>query len=77
MGGSFVTIATSWLNEFGATEIKAWVTTSNTAAIEFYESRGFVATGVSVKFPSDPSLKAVRVRLVIKCLSVSDEFYTT
>jgi len=56
LGAMLVRTAQLWLASLGAEEVYAWVTSTNTNAITFYESLGFEATDTTKQLPSNPSL---------------------
>lgn len=56
IGARLVRAAHLWLASLGATKVYAWVTSTNTNAIAFYESLGFEATETVERLPSNRSL---------------------
>jgi ribosomal protein S18 acetylase RimI-like enzyme len=56
VGAMLVRAARRWLASSGATKVYAWVTSTNTKAIAFYESLGFEATETAGRPPSNRSV---------------------
>jgi ribosomal protein S18 acetylase RimI-like enzyme len=54
IGKKIVSVVVAWLKERGTAKIYAWVANSNSTAIGFYKSLGFVPTGETAKLPSNP-----------------------
>ncbi|PHV13217.1 GNAT family N-acetyltransferase [Chitinimonas sp. BJB300] len=58
-GGRLVDTATRWLAEQGVERINAWVVETNTTALRFYETLGFVRDKNRRQMPSSPEAQEI------------------
>jgi ribosomal protein S18 acetylase RimI-like enzyme len=60
-GGRLVDTATRWLADQGAERINAWVGETNTTALRFYQTLGFVITDQVRPMPHQPDVREVLI----------------
>jgi GNAT superfamily N-acetyltransferase len=65
IGRLLVAAVVQWARDHDATSVELWVTETNAAARQLYESCGFVLSGEQQTLPSHPSLSEVAMRLVL------------
>ncbi len=62
VGEALVAAAASWVKARDLATLFLWVTESNAPARRLYERCGFIPTGENMPLPSDPALRAIRMR---------------